>query len=160
MQTSIIFDGTISPNQVADSQPFTNGQFLLFDVPGLEQGEGIQIGMSIILKIPIIGKIAEKLLPTTLIERDLSLNLDTNLIFPLPREISESGNQVYCSFASTEAVTLRAYVITSNVTQESAYQGLETQIQALEAKIQELKDSIENTLLEELSDLLLKSILF
>ncbi|PSF30589.1 hypothetical protein C7H19_23700 [Aphanothece hegewaldii CCALA 016] len=153
METSVIFDGTLQPNQVSDSQSFTNGQFLLFDVPGLQQGEGVQIGMSIILKIPIIGKIAEKILPMTLIERDLSLNLDTNLLFPIPREITESGHEVYCSFASTETVQLRAYVITSNVTQESL-------LSTLDNKIQELKDLITNSQFEDLTDILLKSLLF
>lgn len=157
MQTNVIFDGDIQSNQVSDSQSFTNGQFLLFDVPGLQQGEGVQIGMSIVLKIPIIGKIAEKLLPMTLIERDLSLSLDTNLIFPIPKEITESGHEVYCSFASTKTLSLRAYVITSNVTQENLLTTLEGKIQDLK---DELKDLITNSQFEGVTDLLLKSLLF
>jgi hypothetical protein len=125
VETTVIYDSTITANTVVRSNAFTNGQILIFDSPSLPTDESIEFGVSVVGNFALIGSNREKLLPITFLDGNFNLLADTSLILYLPREISETGVQTYCYFNSNVPFVLRAYCIRSNVTQESISASLE-----------------------------------
>lgn len=131
MQVKVIYDGLVSASEPRNlSQPFTGGQYLYFD-PQLPEGIALMIGVAWLIKLPGINGDLLKVWET-------SNSLDTDTIIPIPREISESGYELYCSFGtSVNQPNFRAYVIYSEVTQESLAADLD-QIQS------DLADILQN----------------
>lgn len=125
METLVILDEVLQPNQVSKSIGFSNGQVLIFDSPNLPVDESIEFGFSLVGEFNLLNRNPEKLLPVTLLEKDFTLQANTELIFYIPREISETNIITFCYFHSAIAVNLRAYVIRSSVTQESLFNSLE-----------------------------------
>jgi hypothetical protein len=125
METLVIWDGQIRGDRVEKSRSFKNGQVIIFDSPGLPSDEFIQFGLSVVGSFSLIGGDKERLLPINFLEKDLSLEGDTSLVFYLPREIGETDVETYCYFNSNVPFNLRAYVIKSSVTQESIYTAVE-----------------------------------
>lgn len=125
METTIIYDSTVTANTVTRSNSFINGQVLIFDSPSLPTDESIEFGLSVVGKFNLIGSSPEKLLPITFLDSNFTLLGNTNLIIYLPREVSETNVETYCYFNSNLAFNLRAYCIRTSITQESIYASLE-----------------------------------
>jgi hypothetical protein len=113
MQLKVIYDGTLLSSAPRNlSQSFTGGQYLYFD-PQLGENLALMIGVAWLIKLPGVNGDLLKVWET-------SNSLDTDVIIPIPREVSESGYELYCSFGtSVDQPNFRAYVIYSNITQES-----------------------------------------
>ncbi len=113
MEIKIIYDGTVFASEPRNlSQPFKGGQYLYFD-PGLDDGLALIIGVAWLIRLPGINGQLTKVWET-------KNSLDTDEIIPIPREVSESGFELYCSFGTTvDQPNFRAYVVYSDVTQES-----------------------------------------
>lgn len=119
MEVRVIYDGAILASQARNlSTAFTGGQYLYFD-PQLPEGIALMIGVAWLIKLPGVNGELIKIWET-------NNSLDTDNILPIPREISESGYELYCSFGtSVDQPNFRAYVIYSEVTQESLAAQLE-----------------------------------
>ncbi len=150
MDLRVIFDGSLSPNVIGQSQFFTKGQFILFNTPGLQPGEGLIIGMSLVVQVPVLFGTVERIIPTTLLTEELSLTLDTNLVYYLPREISESDYQCFVYLNSARSIdSFIAYVVTSEATQESLKEAIEENrqlLQQLDSKIEQVNAKVDQLL--------------
>jgi uncharacterized coiled-coil protein SlyX len=133
-----IFDNALNPTEIAQSTVFKNGQFLVFTTPNLPQNQGVEIGFSLIVYIPIsIFQTVTKyvVLPSFEFVRQLS----SFSIIEIPREYSESGCQMFAAFNSSIAVSqFQCYAITSDVTQESINQ----EIVNLQAEVTQLQNQV------------------
>lgn len=125
METVIILDEILQPNQVTRSQNFTNPQVIIFDSPSLPLDESVEFGFSLVAEFPLIGRISEKLIPVTFLDQEFNLQGNSDLIIHIPREISESNVNFYCYFNSARNLDLTVYVLKSSVTQESIFNSLE-----------------------------------
>lgn len=134
-QLKIIYDGSLPSDQILISDTFKNAQFLLFDVPGQPANVGFEIGFVLVIYVTSIS-----LLGITTLEKDVILpaqefqgTLTSFSVIDIPREYSESGYDLKCSFNSSISLsTFKVYAVTSEVTQES----LSTQITELKNKVE------------------------
>lgn len=112
MKMRVIFDGTVYAAGRNLTQTFKGGQFLYFD-PQLEPNQDLDLGVTLIAKLPGLNGAIDKLWD------DLGI-LNTDNIIPIPREVSESGFEFYLGLGSSiDQPNFRAYLIYSEVTQES-----------------------------------------
>lgn len=121
METIVVFDGQVPANRVIQSRLFKRGQSLIFDSPGLPADESIEFGLSISGFFPLVNSIKEKVLPTTFLNGNFTLQGNTSLTTYLPREISETEVDCLCYLHSPVPFDLRIYVIKSEVTQEKIF---------------------------------------
>lgn len=108
--TQIIYDGNLSPSNIAISESFVYGSFIIFDTTNLSLDEGIEIGFTLTIEVPVIGRTLEKdvILPS----ETFAGTLDTFRVIDIPAEYSQSGYSMSCAFHSSREVTgFRAYVI-------------------------------------------------
>lgn len=150
MDLRVIFDGSLSPAVVAQSQSFTKGQFLLFNSSELGANEGLILGMSIVMQVPVLFGTVTRIIPTPLLSRELTLTLDSNLIYPLPREVTESDYACFIYLNSADDVSnFVAYVVTSDVSQESLKEDVEENkqlLQQLDSKIEAVNAKVDQLL--------------
>lgn len=125
MELRVIYDGPLVAADKNLSTTFKGGQFLYFDPhlsPDPETGAEryIELGVSLLAKVPIIG--GEKLV----LWDDLGF-LNSDLLIPIPREVSESGYDFYLGIGtSIDEPNFTAYVIYSEVSQETLAADLES----------------------------------
>jgi hypothetical protein len=125
MEIRVIYDGPLAAAAKNLSQTFTGGQFLYFDPhlppdPNTGAERYIELGVSLLAKVPIIG--GEKLV----LWDDLGF-LNSDLLIPIPREVSESGYEFYLGIGtSIDEPQFTAYVIYSTVTQETLAADLDS----------------------------------
>lgn len=124
METIVVFDGQVPANRVVRSRLFKRGQSLIFDAPGLPADESIEFGLSISGFFPLVNSIKEKVLPTTFLNGNFTLQGNTSLTTYLPREISETEVDCSCYLHSPVPFYLRIYVLKSEVTQETIYNAI------------------------------------
>lgn len=124
METIVVFDGEVPVNRVVQSQSFKRGQSIIFDSPELSADESIEFGLSISGVFSLIGSTKNKVLPTTFLDGNFTLQGNTSLITYLPREISETEVDCLCYLHSTVSFNLRIYVIKSEVTQEKVFNAI------------------------------------
>lgn len=111
--TQIIYDGDLSASSIAISESFTYGNFIIFDTTNLSLDEGIEIGFTLTIEVPVIGRTLEKdvILPS----ETFAGTLDSFKVIDIPTEYSQSGYSMSCAFHSSKEVTgFRAYVIGDN----------------------------------------------
>lgn len=124
METVVIYDGEVPANRVIQSRLFKRGQSLIFDSPELPADESIEFGLSISGLFPLVNSIKEKVLPTTFLNGNFTLQGNTSLTTYLPREISETEVDCSCYLHSPVPFYLRIYVIKSEVTQEKIFNAI------------------------------------
>jgi hypothetical protein len=120
----IIYDGNLTPDTIATSQPFSFGNFLLFDTVNLPIDEGIEIGFVLTVKVPVIGRTIEKdiVLPSV----EFQGTLDSFKAIEIPCEYSDAGYEMECGFhSSVEVSNFRVYAIKSTCTIESTCRLIE-----------------------------------
>lgn len=118
MKMRVIFDGTVYAAGRNLTQTFKGGQFLYFD-PQLETNQFQELGVSLIARLPGVNGTIDKLWD------DLGI-LNTDNIIPIPREVSESGFEFYLGLGSSiDQPNFRAYLIYSEITQESVSNQIE-----------------------------------
>lgn len=126
MDINVIFDGPVlasSPRNL--TQAFKGGQFIYCDPhlpPDPDTGgpQSLILGVAFLIKVPLIG--GEKL-----VLWDSLQDLDSNVLTPIPREVSESGYDIYLGIGtSVDQPNFTVYVIYSDVTQESLAGQLDT----------------------------------
>jgi hypothetical protein len=108
--TQIIYDGNLSPNTIAISESFSYGSFIIFDTTQLSSDEGIEIGFTLTIEVPVIGRTLEKdvILPS----ETFAGTLDSFRVIDIPSEYTSSGYSMSCAFhSSREVIGFRAYVI-------------------------------------------------
>lgn len=106
----IIYDGDLSSSTIAISESFVYGSFLIFDTTQLSLDEGIEIGFTLTIEVPVIGRTLEKdvILPS----ETFAGTLDSFKVIDIPSEYSQSGYRMSCAFHSSRDVSgFRAYVI-------------------------------------------------
>ncbi|MGL5874015.1 MAG: hypothetical protein ACRC2R_16875 [Xenococcaceae cyanobacterium] len=108
--TQIIYDGNLNASSIAISEYFSYGHFIIFDTVNLSNDEGIEIGFTLTIDVPVIGRTLEKdvILPS----ETFAGTLDTFRVIDIPSEYSQSGYRMSCAFHSSRDVSgFRAYVI-------------------------------------------------
>jgi hypothetical protein len=127
MKLQVIFDGTVYAAGRNLSQTFKGGQFLYFD-PQLETNQSLEMGVSLIARLPGLNGTIDKLW-------DNLGTMNSDNIIPIPREVSEANFDFYLGLGSSiDQPNFRAYVIYSEVTQES----ISSQIDDLKAEIDKI----------------------
>jgi hypothetical protein len=116
-----IFNGCLAPNAIQVSQTFTNAQFLAFATPDYDSNEGVFIGFSIFMNIPVgLGGIQVIQKDLVLPAQEFQAALSSFSVIDIPREYSEAGYVLQCAFNSSIPIeSFVCYAITSSVTQES-----------------------------------------
>jgi hypothetical protein len=126
MDINVIFDGPVlasSPRNL--TQAFKGGQFIYCDPhlppdPNTGGPQSLILGVAFLIKVPLIG--GEKL-----VLWDSLQDLDSKVLTPIPREVSESGYEIYLGIGtSIDQPNFTVYVIYSDVTQESLASQLDT----------------------------------
>lgn len=127
INSRVIFEGVLSPNTYVESQRFTNAQFVFFDIsyPFLEENEGIQIGFSLLIEIPVIGKTVTKYVPHKITEAFFEGGMDSKELIGIPREFADSNYNFFCGFNSSRNVLIRVYAITSDTSIDSLDESLD-----------------------------------
>ena len=116
MSLIVVFDGDLTPSQENISNLFQNPKFLLIDVisPSLEEGEGLIIGFSVNIIVPVIGKTIQKYIPHTIFDSLFSQDADTENIIYLPQEVTDSPYNIYVGINPSRNCTLRIYAEVEN----------------------------------------------
>lgn len=115
---SVVFDGAINSIDIAKSNTFKYGKFLVFDAVNLPDEEGYEIGFRLAIIIPVIGKTLNKdvTLPNEIAEGSIT----SFAIYPIPIEYSYYDFEFYCAFNSAiEVPNFRVYVLRDETTLES-----------------------------------------
>lgn len=113
MTLQVIFDGSLRPESENLTRDIVSPKFLLIHVidPILDdnQGEGLIIGLSVNIRIPVIGTELIKYIPHTIFDSITSQDANTANIIYLPNEITSSSYSVYCGLNPSRNCTLRIY---------------------------------------------------
>lgn len=113
MTLQVIFDGTLNPEKENITNDIISPKFLLIHVidPILDdsQGEGLIIGLSVNIRIPVIGTELIKYVPHTIFDSITSQDADTANIIYLPDEVTSSPYFIYCGLNPSRNCTLRIY---------------------------------------------------
>ncbi len=130
---SIIFDQPVQGGQVYISQTFTNARFILIDTVDLPQEEAYELGFSVNLIVPIIGRTIRK--NFALLPEELIGIFDTFYVIPLPPSIYESQYESECVISlslNATVTTLRIYAYTSEFSPELTNEKLDSIIDSLD----------------------------
>lgn len=155
---TIVLDTTIQGGQIYVSESFTNPRFLLIDTVNLPQEEKLDLGFSLIITIPIIGRTIEKniaLLPETIVGV-----FDTFYIIPIPNSLYLSQYECRCAVSfPADAIqeNIRIYVYTSDISEETTNDKLDqlldqlTTVQEVQAfdvleDVAQITNSIQNNI--------------
>lgn len=113
MSFKVIFDGQLTPNQENVTVDIVSPKFLFIQVisPRLNEneGEGLIIGLSVNIRIPVIGTELIKYVPHTIFDSIVSQDADSNNIIYLPSEVTESKYPIYCGLNPSRDCSLRIY---------------------------------------------------
>lgn len=116
---TVIFDQIIEPGLIYTSSRFSNSRFLLIDTVDLPIFEALEMGLSVNILIPIIGRTISKNIP--LLPDIIQSILDTFYVISIPAEIYESQYEleVVMGFSSNITSTrLRIYTFASDISED------------------------------------------
>lgn len=106
----IIFDGSLSPNFISESESFSNAKYLFFVPLGLSDSEYIEFGAMLEVSTPTSNDgVQAKLFPFS------SGLVDTDYLYLVPSEISSNNYACKLYLNSTFSFALRVYAITNPI---------------------------------------------
>jgi len=141
METKIVYDSITSPDGINETVNFRNCQSYFITVSNLEEFEYLELGLVIVSLIPTISGIQERIVYSS----DLDI-LDSDRIYHLPREVTESNNELKAYFYSSQSLPIRFYVIISEVTLETLSEAVNQLQESTEANSEDVKAVIIDTL--------------
>lgn len=124
--SSIIFDQNIEGGRVYISRAFTNARFLLLDTPSLPQEEAYEIGASLNVNIPLIGRTISKNYP--ILSENIVGVSDTFYLVPIPVELSDSQYDMQLVLgvgSNLGSFPLRVYAYSNDTTLNTIEEELE-----------------------------------
>lgn len=113
MTLEVIFDKALTPEQENITRDIISPKFLFIEVlePSLDdnEGEGLVVGFSVNIRIPVVGSELIKYVPHTIFDSIFSQDADTANIIYLPEEVTSSPYPIYCGINPSRNCTLRIY---------------------------------------------------
>ncbi|MGD1909084.1 MAG: hypothetical protein ACFB0C_24275 [Leptolyngbyaceae cyanobacterium] len=111
-----IFNGATDPSQIDQTATFSNADFLFFTAPNLPAGDGYEVAGALLVDVvgtQVIGGIP---ITTGYGQREIALPIevfDTSLIVRIPFELSRSELNMQLCLATSYAIDLEVYAVSS-----------------------------------------------